>query len=222
VKGPFGFDPAACQYGPATASVRRVLEEWMALDWFVPAAPGAEEPAVTQFREHHRRTRAYAPDLYAPKINLRVIRGGWEGFADLCAQVRSNDRWDWKYGVLKPLCHRHTKAQGWSGASDPSVVDGRGPGGLFFILDGHVFWNNLGPHLPLDAALPKPHADVAGFYLGYACLDTIDAVEWQLAEPGADPVSENPFFPLLRCYAAGLYPFALGRGDATLFAFPAA
>jgi hypothetical protein len=57
------------------------------------------------------------------------------------------------------------------------------------------------------------------FFLWYALMDAMECITWQLAEPSADLLADNPFLPLVRCYAAGFYPFALGPRTIVLFAF---
>lgn len=228
MKGTFRIDPAACRYGAATGAVRQILTEWMAIDWFVPPGPRAEVNATAMFEEHHRRARAYAPDLFAADLELRTVRGDLAGFADLCARVRSSSSgWDWKFSALKPLSSRHSKARGWSvnqwslNAGVPSLQAGQvpGPGDLFVRLGDTAIWNSVDPTLDLTNALPKDHAEVANFYVSYAVMDAMECLEWQFAEPSADLLTDNPFLPLVRCYAAGCYPFALGPGTVVLFAF---
>ena len=46
----------------------------------------------------------------------------------------------------------------------------------------------------------------------------IECIEWQLAER-SDQLDGNPFLPLVRCYAIGVYPFSLTRSELVLFSF---
>ena len=94
-----------------------------------------------------------------------------------------------------------------------------GPGDLFFCIGETTLWNYIGPGLDLSNALPKDHAAAADFYLSYTLIDMMECVTWQLAAPSADLLADNPFMPLVRCYAAGFYPFALGPRTVVLFAF---
>jgi hypothetical protein len=110
MKGRISFNPARCDYGGATASVRRVLAEWVEIDWFEP--PGeisAEIRAIRRFEKHHERSRTHAPDLFSSDMQVRVERGSWGDFAKWCARVRANTSWDWKEGVLKRLSFAHSQ-----------------------------------------------------------------------------------------------------------------
>lgn len=230
VRGAPGLDPKACRYGAATPAVQQILSEWFAIDWFEPPGAGAEVSALAAFEEHHRRAQAYASDLFVRGLDLRTVRGSWTTFTELCSRVRAPSGWDWKFSALKPLSHRHADAVGWSldawaraeGAAFVPSVDathGMRAEGLFFRVGETVFWNNVGAGLDLSTALPKDHAEAGHFYLSYAVMDMIEGLQWQLAEPTADVFADNPFLPLLRCYAHGLHPFALGRETFVLFAF---
>ncbi len=127
--------------------------------------------------------------------------------------MRARSNWDWKYGALKKLSARHAQTMGWSAERDAGPP---APGALFFVVADipgrpHVMWGNALPRLPeLDEA--------AAWYLGYAHNDILDCVKWQLAERTSDTTS-NPFVPLVRCYAAGAYPFSLDREHVVLFRF---
>jgi hypothetical protein len=204
--------------------VQQILSEWMAVDWFTPPALAAEVEAMRLFVTHHMRARAHEPELFPEGLEVRTAEGGWAEFADRCARVRGHDGWDWKFTALKPLSSRHSKARGWSlkeqapelGALE--VGKGSGPGDLFFRFGDSAIWNNLGPKLDLAHALAPAHAEVARFYLSYACMDLMECVEWQLAERSSE-LTGNPFLPLVRCYAAGFLPFCLGPSTAVLFGF---
>jgi len=115
MKATFGFDPAACDYGPATAAVRSILTEWAAVDWFSPPRTDPHQDlAVQLFREHNEKARVHQPDLFPVNIEVQQQRGDWEGFGALCKQVRAHTDWDWKFSALKQLSHRHSKALGWN------------------------------------------------------------------------------------------------------------
>jgi len=226
VKGTFRIDPAQCMYGAATAAVRQVLTEWSAIDWFVPPprAAAAEDAATTLFAEHHKRARVHQPALFPENLAIRPMRGGWEAFSALCARVQTPEGWDWKFSALKALSFRHSQAHGWSlQVEAPDVMslaqgNGPGPGDLFFRVGEIVVWADPGPGLDLRSTLPPSHAKSAGWYLGYASMDVLECIEWQLAEK-SDCLEGNPFLPLVRCYAAGFYPFSLGPTDVVLFGF---
>lgn len=223
MKASFGFDPAACEYGDATVAVRQILSAWTAIDWLVAPPRGAGAAAAALFEEHHQKGRAHAPDLFAARIDVRPVRGGWGDFSELCARVRTPGAWDWKYSALKPLSHAHSQARGWSlqnEAPPASLGPPRGPGtgDLFWRFGDHTMWVDLSPRLDLRSALPPLPAEAAAWYLGYTGMDVLEAVEWQLAERSSH-LDDNPFVPLLRCYAAGFHPFSLGPGTVVLFGF---
>jgi hypothetical protein len=46
----------------------------------------------------------------------------------------------------------------------------------------------------------------------------LDAIQWQLAER-TNHLAGNPFWPLVRLYRAGFYPFWLNRENVVLFRF---
>lgn len=210
MRGRLALDPARCENGPATAAIRRSLRTWIDIDWFA-SRDGSSAHATSLFHEHHALGRACSPSLFAETVTIRSVLGGWGDFAALCARVRSDTAWDWKYSVLKRLTREHSTALGWtleSGATDPE---------LFVRIGQHVFWKPLVPALDL-AALGAVHADEARFYTSYAAMDLMDAIEWQLAD-GSEDATRNPFVPLLECYAAGFCPFALGPGSVVLFGF---
>jgi hypothetical protein len=56
------------------------------------------------------------------------------------------------------------------------------------------------------------------FYRSFAHADALDCIQWQFAER-SDRLDANPFWPLIRCYRAGLYPFSTGRDSVVLFRF---
>lgn len=225
MRGALDFDPAAREYGAATASIRQILTEWAAIDWFVPPRdPGAEALAARLMREHNARARAHLPEIFPATLETRSSRGGWREFAALRDRVCNQERWNWKYSALKPLSSHHSKARGWTkdhearGCVDLQTGAAPRPGDLFIRAGDVVFWNKLGPNLDVEACLPRNGVEPARWYLGYIHIDMIECIEWQLAE-GSDDLEGNPFHPLLRCYAAGFYPFSLDKSTMVLFAF---
>ncbi|MFV8749619.1 hypothetical protein ACNOYE_03595 [Nannocystaceae bacterium ST9] len=84
-----------------------------------------------------------------------------------------------------------------------------------------VFWPDLGPKLDPQSVASPSGADIAIWYLGYATMDLLECIEWQLAE-GHDRFdeseSDNPFWPLVRCNASGFHPFSFGPTEVVLFA----
>lgn len=221
MRGTHSIDPARCSHGPATAAVQQVLSEWMAIDWFEPARAGADADATSSFEQHHRLARAHQPELFPEQLEVRTQLSGWAEFVELCARVRIQG-WDWKFAALKQLSHRHSQARGWSlGKALPvATAPGQVPdsGDLFFRFGESVIWNDLAPKLDLQRMLAPGEVEAAAWYLGYATMDLIECIEWQLAEQ-SDRLGENPFFPLVRCYALGIYPFSLGPAEIVLFGF---
>ena len=84
------IDPFECHYGAATWAVRQILIEWSATDWFEPPEPEAEAGARAAFEDHHRRAHAYAPDLFATRLDVRTIHGDWAGFTELCSRFSNS------------------------------------------------------------------------------------------------------------------------------------
>jgi hypothetical protein len=230
MKGRLDFDPEQCDYGAATVSVRRILKEWADVDWFVPPRDGAvaRTNAVRLFHEHNSLARAHMPEVFPERLDVSVADGGWENFHRLCVRVRQpQSSWDWKYSALKKLSAAHSKAHGWTLSEEARRMRPDGPprpGDLFFRIrdvegsDIAVWGGAIGPRLDLTEALPPGQAGDAQFFLGYANMDAIECIEWQLAESDTR-VEGNPFFPLTRCYAEGFYPFSLGPAEVVLFAF---
>jgi len=222
MRGALGFDPAGCEYGPATMAVRQILREWAAIDWFVP--PRDDEAGFSAMRllgQHTTLARTYQPELFPVSVEMRPARGGFREFAAFCERVRAGatGAWDWKFGALKRLSRSHSRAHGWT-LDAQALESGARPrtGDLFFRFGEHVMWAGLGPRFDLKATLPHDHVEPAGWYLSYANMDITDCIEWQLAEK-SDRLEGNPFVPLMRCYAAGYYPFSLGPDLVILFAF---
>jgi hypothetical protein len=220
------FDSAQGEYGPATAAVRQILTEWGEVDWFAPpTSHAARARAVALFQEHNAQARARLPDLFPEDIDVRPLVQGWTDFAELYERVRTQS-WDWKYSALKQLSFEHSKALGWSlqdqGQFAVPLADGARPrpDDLFIRLEEHVMWAGafVSPRRERRAELPPEHAKLADWYLGYASMDMTECLEWQLAEKSSR-LDGNPFLPLLRCYAAGFYPFSLDRHTVVLFAF---
>ncbi len=209
---PRAFEPRDYDYGPATASVRAILEAWMAIDWF---APGDAALAIDRLHEHQRRAHAFAPERFAPWLDAQPATGAAAAFAGLCARVRANTDHDWRFGKLKMLSHDHSRACAWS---EESFARTRPwpprEGDLMFAMPGGAVIYNGGTYPRFDARLD----DATSFYLDYAHGDLLDAVKWQLAR-GDDDTATNPFVPLVECYARGGYPFVLDPSRAIVFAF---
>jgi hypothetical protein len=225
MKGHLGFDPATRDYGPASDGVRRILTEWADVDWFVPPGHGdASELAARLFDLHHTRARGHAPAKFAADLETAIVLGNWSEFMQLCARVRTQQGWDWKYSALKPLSCAHSKARGWSPRDHAELyqhrLDSVHPGDLFVRIGDGVIWTGLGPKVAVESALTGQVAELARWYLGYADMDVIECLEWQLAEAN-DDLAGNPFHPLLRCYAVGFYPFSLAFDRVVLFGFEA-
>ena len=219
MKGALDFDPAQHEFGPATIAIRNLLDRWSAVDWLTP--PGASaDVARAHFATHRALGREASPELFVNEVVITAATGGWDDFVHLCQRVRAHHAFDWKFSVLKRLSRQHSQACGWT--IDDLAVDLAGERGregtLFAQVGMTVFWR-LRWRRSL-AALSAPHADAATFYLSYADMDAIEAIEWQLAEPTCDLVS-NPFVPLLACYEEGWYPFVLAADAVVLFAFAA-
>ena len=223
MKATFDFDPEAQEYGPATLAVRRILNEWATVDWFVsPAGGGREQTALQLFGDHNALAKAHQPELFRDQVTLRPEMLTWREFSTLCKRVRErSSTWDWKYAVLKQMTSRHSKALGWKLADQAALlVQGRyKPGDLFIRVGDSAVWA-VSPKLELKAFVPHEHIEAAQWYLSYAQMDFIECIEWQLAEKSNDTDS-NPFVPLVRCYGAGFYPFSLSATEVKLCAFSA-
>jgi len=220
-----GFDPRLHQYGDVTASVHAILQAWCEVDWFEPSR-SSDEAAATLFRQHHARAYAHAPDIFAADVEIRFAQGSWSEFGAWCDRVRNDHSWDWKFSALKAMSFRHAKARGWSREAEARnlPVNETRPGDLLVRFSAPsgaeiVMWNGVPAHVEgLDERLYGDARDHARFYVGFAHSDVIDCLEWQMAE-GKDALDEDPFWPLLGCYRAGLYPFSLDRGTVVLFRF---
>ncbi|TKC97250.1 hypothetical protein [Polyangium fumosum] len=218
------FDPELCEYGPATGAIRRILHEWLSVDWFEPPHHDSDvERAVELLREHHTLVRSYQPALLSERFEVRPVIGDDAHFSTLCEQASASmGTWDWKYGVLKHLSRRHMEAQGWDRKAHARQLvwkDGPRPctGDLIVKIADIVVWNAY-VAVDLHAALPPDRVKAAQWYLGYANVDFVDCLEWQLAE-NHDHLDTNPFFPLVQCYGAGAYPFSLSATSYVLHAF---
>jgi hypothetical protein len=220
MKAPLGFDPREHDYGPATASVRRILLEWEAVDWFEPS-DASDELAITLFREHNELSHAFAPELFDDHVDVRVERGLAREFAVWCKRVRAGG-WDWKFGILKRLSSKQARARGWTLEQEAqrSPKNAFRPGDLIVRWDDalgreHAIWT------PFGTSLTSPELGESGtFYRSFAQADALDCIQWQLAERN-DELDANPFWPLIRCYRAGLYPFSTGSQSVVLFRFAA-
>lgn len=226
MRGTFDFDPMQYDYGPATRAVRQILLEWAAVDWFVPPRDGNADALATQlFDEHIASAGAHAPELFPASTERLPVRSNWAAFSALCARVRGpGSEWDWKFNALKKLSVAHSKLRGWDlddqaqPARQDAALEAPRPGALFFRYGDVVLWMGVSPKIDLAAGVPSDHLAAAAWYRSYADMDMTEALEWQLAEK-SDRLDGNPFLPLLRCYAAGFYPFALGPTSFVLFAF---
>ncbi|WP_437730718.1 hypothetical protein [Sorangium sp. So ce1335] len=224
MRGALDFDPAEREYGAATASIRKIFTESADIDWFVPPRdPGAEALAARLMRQHNARARVHLPEVFPATLETRSSRGGWREFAALRDRV-CKQPWDWKFSALKKLSSHHSKARSWS-LSDQATrcVDletgaAPRPGDLFVRVGDLVLWNKLVPDLDVKACVPRHGVEPARWYLGYVHVELLECIEWQLAE-GSDDLEGNPFYPLLRCHAAGFYPFSLDKSTMVLFAF---
>lgn len=206
MKGALPFDARDYDYGNATAAVRAILGEWGEIDWFAKSA-ATDAHLIAHFRAHD------------PAAAVRVVTGDHAAFTAWCDRVRANPAWDWRFSVLKILSRDHAEVRGWKLETHARLVTAAEPpraGDLCFRFDngagGHVaIWNHAMPKLD---GLDEPMR----FYLGYAHGDLLDALKWQLAE-NSSQLDGNPFVPLVRCYAAGGYPFSLDRETVVVFRF---
>jgi hypothetical protein len=222
MKGPLHLDRARHDFGVAAGAVRQLLDEWEGIDWFEPMAQPAEVGEAL-FREHQRLARLHLPQQFAPSIAIRHRSGDWADFVACCQAVRRGGSYDWKMGPLKDLLHEHCERHAFSiKVAAPKLLVSGAPLDercLFIPFGGGVVWGRLGPLLDL-ASLGELASESAWFYLFYATSDAMQAIEWQLADPRSS-LSDNPFVPLLRCYARGFYPFAHSPTDVLLFRFAA-
>jgi hypothetical protein len=235
VRAPLTFDVATMRaYGPAMPAIRRTLTRWAAIDWFAPrAAASSRSEAVQLFAEHRQRAGRYAPELFPSHVLVESKSGSLDDFHALSLNVQASaSDWDWKYSALKKISKLHADACGWSDdalasfAADIEKGERPLPGDLWFRHSGGVIWDTLrtpddfSPGLAAEHGAAPESAAVKNlrWYHSYALFDLFEALRWQLAEK-SDATTSNPFVPLLDCYAAGHYPFSLGRETAVLFAF---
>ncbi len=223
MKGTYEIDPAAHDFGPATAAIRKIFAECANVDWFAKTQTGGglyrttpPEEAERLFAEHVARAHAFDPEHFPESVETRLVVGGWSEFAELSARVRNPSGWDWKYSALKMLSRAHSKARGWSLLAQET--------GVLFLRFGdqadQVVWKMPTPKLDFATFVPPAQVEAAVWYWSYANMDVLECVEWQLAE-GSSEVDGNPFLPLLGCIAAGLYPFAISAKEFVLFGFRA-
>lgn len=225
MKGGLRFDPADLAYGDATFAVRKILTDWAAIDWFVPAPGEARRiRAIRGFEAHHAAAHAAMPEVFGTSVAVRTCIGGWDDLYALYERVSAAvSTWDWKFGGLKKMTRAHSESRAFRikdvarQVVDPKNLAPR-PGELFVCLNGMVIWNSVYPKIEFREWLPPREADVASWYLSYANMDVTECVEWQLAE-NTDDLTKNPFVPLLSCYAAGFYPFSLAPNEVVLFGF---
>jgi hypothetical protein len=145
LRGSLDFDPARCEYGAATASIRRILIAWASVDWFVAPENDGATRAVRLFEEHNSLARKRMPELFPERIDIHVAHGGWAAFHDLCLRVREppQSSWDWKFSALKKLSSAHSKEHGWTLADEARRQATGGapqPGDLFLRIGDHVIW----------------------------------------------------------------------------------
>lgn len=233
MRGALPFDPDEYTYGEATLGVRRLLKDWAAIDWFVPqgGAP-AQTRATRSYEEHHAAAHAAKPDVFGPKVALRVRLGGWKDFHALYEQVSDEVRyrkgekgpsWDWKFQGLKDMTHAHSEARGFQLVDIAVELTEQRPvrpGDLCSRYQDSFIWNAIFPKLDLSERLPSFEATVGNWYVNFANQDLMEALEWQLAER-SDDLTTNPFVPLMRVYAEGFYPFSLAPNEVVLFGFAA-
>ncbi len=206
MKVPLAFDPDMVDYGPASGGVRAILRAWGELDWFAP--PSGDPEAA--FRAHLAAAQRHDAESF-PDARVECVAGDWDDFIELCLCVRERPGWDWKFTGLKPLNAAHSRARGWMLDDQPSV-----DGGLWIRLpSGTTIWTLRWPDAAIAAA-PEPARVQAGFYLSYANMDVVEAIEWQLAD-GHDDLADNPYVPLIATYAAGGYPFCMAADEYVLF-----
>ena len=221
MKGPLLLDRSRHDFGAAAPAVLSILAEWEAIDWFEPHSQ-LSDSGQAHLRNHQRLAHRYAPQQFRERVDIQNRHGGWADFVECCQSVRRIDAFDWKYSRLKTLSGLHNKRHDFSIAvaartclRDRSEIS---PHSLVMALTDTVcLWGSLGPDLDFSQ-LPKEAAESASFYRSYAHADALDAIQWQLAEPQS-AIDENPFLPLLHCYAAGAYPFALSETRFVLFRF---
>lgn len=187
-------------------ALRDLLQQLVDADWLEGSHATAPE-AARRFAEHLERSHAVAPDTMPKSMNITARVGGWPELPSLCDSVRAgNARWDWKFGGCKLMTKQHSQATGWSLAKLPSPLGVR--------LGESSMW---ALQLEWDLREVPPAArESAHWYLSYVTIDAIQALEWELAEPGS--AAQNPFLPLLQVYTAGFLPFVLDRETATLWA----
>jgi len=207
VKARIVVDPSQLR---ASDEIRGLVAAYADIDWFTPPAKPVDARGL--FRDYHALAYEYAPDRFAPRVELEEIAGTEAEFAALCARVREESTgWDWQYGGLKLMSRAHTEAHGGIRADGVFVSDLPDPGALAFRMNGNLIWCVQLPQL--DGA-----TEAQAFYKSYADLDLIEAIQWQLAEPTC-PLDRNPFVVLGRLWENGVYPFHHGQTSATLFTF---
>lgn len=218
------FDPEHHDYGPASAAVRRTLQAWAEIDWFVPSGLSDDEGARL-FGEHNSLAHAYAPELFAPSVDIRFMRGGWSELQALCKRVQGKP-WDWKFDILKKLTKKHSAAHNWTLEAEAQRLPvGMTPAGNLLLRWGDgsgkefVLWSGLSCKVdPLE--VPTRYIEAAMFYVSFAQGDALACIEWLFAEK-RDDLATNPFWPLLGCYLAGFLPFSIDRQTVMMFRFEA-
>ncbi|MDC0747474.1 hypothetical protein [Polyangium mundeleinium] len=219
------FDPAQCDYGPATRGLLRIIETWESIDWFEPPRRDSYvQHAAKLLHEHHRLAETYMRGRRAETCDVQVSVGGGSVFSTLYERARKcPNSWDWKYGSLKLLSLRHKEVMGWNRGDHARTISWNGDEprprtGHIIVKYGRGDCWNLHAEADLRAALPPELVEPASWYFHYAQVDLNDCIEWQLAEPHGK-LEANPFFPLLQCYAAGGHPFSMSPHLYVLHAF---
>jgi hypothetical protein len=219
-------------FGDLTPIIHQIISAWLSIDWFVSSSNQKEERAKEHVARHIQLAHQHKAALYSERLSVLASRGCWDEFAALCEQVRTQQGWDWKYSALKKLCAEHSARHGWSlkqqKVYSPEIFLGRSPmKELFLCLNENIVLWGFSPSLDAEAAVlacrahehdATRRASDAGWYMSYANMDATHCIEWQLAENNTD-LDNNPFWPLIQCYAEGFLPFSTSRDEMRLFSF---
>jgi hypothetical protein len=207
MRATFDFDFMKQSWGPATFALQQIFHEWAAVDWF-GTGTASPDRGLELFREHMARARALDPDRFPADFQLHASTCSAREFDERCVRVRAPPiDWDWKMSALKSLATMHARQRGWDRVEQARELQPdrqATPGDLYVRMPQAAIWAAR-PNLTIG---PTPAE--AAWYYGYVVGDFADCIEWQLAERSSD-LSGNPFFPLVLCYVAGLYPFSYGR-----------
>ena len=212
------FDPDSFGLGAPQAAVTRIVRCWESIAWF-SSEPHDRNRAEHAFRRFQELGHEVAPSLFSLPVRVTTEAGGWVTYSDWIARVRDQS-WSWRFDVTKELCARHSESRGWTPErqrertphSCPSAEESMR--GLFVSAGDMVVWNS-----PLGSWLPRGGwRKVEWWYVSYAAMDLLHAIEWQLAEDNSD-WEKNPFYWLLCCYRSGYLPFSLAADEVVLFRF---